>query len=486
VAAERSFLWIAADSGGAAVISLLSMTVIARAVGPAEFGLAALVIGFVQFVNLFVEGFFHDALIQRRAAEPVHFDSAFWCVVGMGLLGVAICWLSGAVLAEVFGQPRLSLLLGVASLSLLVTGPVGVANARLRRAMLFREAGLRSLVGRVIGATAGIALALLGAGIWSLILQPLAAAAVTASLLYGPGGWRPGRRLVASCLRELARYAVLQSVLQLLWQARWQGFLSLIGLSAGVTAVGHVSLAFRVVGTLQSLLSTSLQQFGLPLFARRQDERQTLAKACGEATEIIAVATFPLFLGLCLTAPDFVPLLLGPQWLESVLPLEILAIAATCHFSRFATVIVMNALGRLRYPLGNAGLCLVATLGAVIVVRPHDVAVATLLWAAPVAIVAALSLAWLYHELEITVGEQLRPLGMPLAAAAVMVLGILLLRDSLLLHAGPALRLAGTVLCGAILYGGSLLVLDPSWHGRIMALAQGRLPQERPSRLAAR
>jgi teichuronic acid exporter len=486
VAAERSFLWIAADSGGAAVISLLSMTVIARAVGPAEFGVAALVVGFVQFMNLFVEGFFHDALIQRRDVAPVHFDSAFWCAVGMGLFGVAICWLSGAALAGLFVQPRLPFLLGVAAISLLFTGPVGVANARLRRAMLFREAGLRSLVGRVVGATTGIALALLGAGIWSLILQPLAAAAVTASLLYGPGGWRPGRRLVPKCLRELARYAMLQGVLQVLWAARWQGFLSLIGLYAGVAAVGHVSLAFRVVGTLQSLLSTSLQQFGLPLFARRQDERETLAKGCGEATEIIAVATFPLFIGLCLTAPDFVPLLLGPQWLDSVMPLQILAIAAACHFSRFASVIVINALGRLCYPLGNAGLCLVATLAALIVVRPHDVAVATLFWAAPVAIVAALSLAWLYHELAMTIGEQLRPLGVPLAATAVMILGVMLLRDSLLLHAGPALRLAGTVPCGAMLYGGALLAFDPSWHGRIMALSHGRLPQKRPDRLAAR
>jgi hypothetical protein len=114
------------------------------------------------------------------------------------------------------------------------------------------------------------------------------------------------------------------------------------------------------------------------------------------------------------------------------------------------------------------------------------VAVATLFWAAPVAIVAALSLAWLYHELAMTVGEQLRPLGVPLAATAVMILGVMLLRDSLLLHAGPALRLAGTVPCGAMLYGGSLLAFDPSWHGRIMALSQGRLPQKRPDRLAAR
>ncbi len=486
MAAERSFLWIAADSGGAAVISLLSLTVIARTIGPAEFGLAALVVGFVQFVNVFVEGFFHDALIQRRDVEPIHFASAFWCVVAMGLLGVAICWLAGTAFAWFFAQPHTAFLLGVASASLLLTGPVGVANARLRRVMRFRDAALRSLAGRIAGATTGIALALLGGGIWSLIAQPLAAAAVTASLLYGPGGWRPERRLVVGCLRELARYAVLQSVLQVLWSTRWQAFLSLTGLYAGVAAVGHVSLAFRVVGTLQTLLATSLQQFGLPLFARRQDERKTLVKGCTEATEIIALVAFPLFAGLCLTAPDFVPLLLGPKWLASVLPLQILAIAAACHFSRFASVIVMNALGRLRYPLGNAALCLVVTLGALVIAQPHDVAVATIFWAAPVAIVAVLSLAWLYCELGMTVGTQLRPLGVPLAATAVMILGAGLLRASLLLPVGPAFRLADTVLCGAVLYGGALLALDPSWYGRLLALARGRLPPERRGRLAAR
>lgn len=488
VRAKRSFLWVAADSGGSALLSLLAMAIVARAIGPVEFGLAALIAGFIQFVNVFVEGLFHDALIQRRDIRPDHFDSAFWCVLGLGLFGAVSCWLGGAAIAHLVAEPRLPPLLGIAASSLVLTGPIGIANARLRRAMRFREAAVRGLAGRVVGGLVGIVLALTGGGVWSLILQPLAAALVTATLLYGPGAdWRPGPHFAPARLRELAHYALPQSALQILWSARWQGFLSLTGLYAGVVVVGYANLAFRIVGTLLTLLSTSLQQFSLPLFARCQDDRVALTRGYDQATSIIAVTTFPLFTGLAITAQDFVPLLLGVHWQDSVLPLEILAVSTACHFSSLGNIIVLNALGRLHYALINAALCLVITLGSLALLQPLDPAIATLFWSIPTVGVAALSFGWLRHELGLSVVEQLRPLAIPFAANSVMVVWLLVLREWLLQETAPGLRLADSIGIGALVYAATLLLLDPAWCGRLLALKRGSsAPAEPPDRLAAR
>src|SRR3546814_11221264 len=53
-------------SGGLSGLMLITAIVLARLLGPAEFGVAALALGIVQLLNLVVEMLFHDAIVQRK------------------------------------------------------------------------------------------------------------------------------------------------------------------------------------------------------------------------------------------------------------------------------------------------------------------------------------------------------------------------------------------------------------------------------------
>jgi O-antigen/teichoic acid export membrane protein len=45
-------------------------------------------------------------------------------------------------------------------------------------------------------------------------------------------------------------------------------------------------------------------------------------------TEGLAVVLFPMFIGLAVTAPDFVPVVLGAQWVSMIVPLQLLGVYA--------------------------------------------------------------------------------------------------------------------------------------------------------------
>jgi len=356
-------------------------------------------------------------------------------------------------------------MVAVAALSLPDTAAIGVCSARLRRDLRFRALATRSLTARSLGCAAAIAVALAGGGAWSLIAQQLAVAGLLAALLLA--GWRPGLRLERERLRELARFALPQLLRQSLWVGRLQGFLMLAGAFAGLTALGHLNLAFRIVNTLQSLLATALQQFALPHFARRQGSRPAMIEGYERAAQAIATVTFPVFAGLALAARDLVPAALGEQWRPAVPATEILACGALVVFAGFAASIVVTAAGRLRYAVISAVAATATTFAGLFWLRPDDAALAAALWAAPLVLPALLGLHWLRRILGLSPAAQLRPLLAPALAAAAMALAVAALRAALA-EAPAMLRLAEEIAIGAAVYAAVLLAVDRS--GRLLTM----------------
>jgi teichuronic acid exporter len=96
-------------------------------------------------------------------------------------------------------------------------------------------------------------------------------------------------------------------------------------------------------------------------FATLRDEPRTLCTWIYALTEVLAVATFPLLAGLALTAPDAVPLLLGPQWIAAVVPLQILALYGMWDILVQLISRSLTAVGEARF-MARIGLSLVLVM----------------------------------------------------------------------------------------------------------------------------
>src|SRR3954471_10072991 len=104
----RSFLWALLESGGPSALSLVVLFVIARLLGPTELGTAALALGFVQMLAIVPETLMHDALVQRADPDDVHFDTAFWTCLIIGIALAAGCYVAASPIAHLFGSPALA------------------------------------------------------------------------------------------------------------------------------------------------------------------------------------------------------------------------------------------------------------------------------------------------------------------------------------------------------------------------------------------
>jgi O-antigen/teichoic acid export membrane protein len=456
--AKRSISWVAADTFGTAALSFAVMLVMARLIGPGEFGAAAIAISLVQIANLFVEGLLHDALIQRRDIAPDDFDKALSLVVGLGA-AFAVVALFAALLLGGTSNGRVAWLVFGMTCSLPFSGALGIGNARLRRDFRYADIARPSLIGRSLGSLIGVALAFAGAGAWSLIVQQEAAIVLYALLMYRGMSWRPRPRLSFGSLKPLWSFALPQAVTNSLSGLRMQISLLVIASLGGLAATGFLNFAFRLTLTPQALLITALQSLGFPLLAKHQDDREALVASYQHFTRTIAVFVVPLFIGLAICADDLVPAILGANWEPSVPAVRIVACAGVLYFLRLSSSVLLRAIGVIRYSFANSIMHLAVTLGALVALRPAAAGWAAVCWVLPLVPLMPITVWAVRREARLSIAEQLAPLWKPLTYNLAMILAVLLVKEEFA-ASSAVLRLAASVVTGAGVYGCLLLAFD--------------------------
>ena len=141
---SRSVAWAGLEIVSLLVLSLVTLIFLARLLGPAEFGLAALALVTVQFLTMIVRSVFIDAIVQRERLEAAHLDSAFWAGLLAAVAFIGLCVWGAPWFGRAFGEPALAGVLVWTSLSLVFSGVDGVPMAILRRDLRMKELAIRS------------------------------------------------------------------------------------------------------------------------------------------------------------------------------------------------------------------------------------------------------------------------------------------------------------------------------------------------------
>jgi PST family polysaccharide transporter len=478
-AAARSIWWALLESCGLSGLSFATVVVLARFLAPADFGLAAMALGFVQIFGALAGSLFHDAIIQRQDLRPIHLDSAFWASTLIGGALSLACWLAGDVIARAMGEPAVAPVLGWMSLSLVFSGVDGALVADLRRGMNFKALATRSLLGRIAGALIGIAGGVLGLGVWALVAQQITAAALAAAVVILRAPRRPSLRISPLAIRELSGFAIATLMNQLLGFSNLRIFIILAGSLLGASAVGYLNLGFRLVDAIKDSLAAAANQLAMPLLARRQGDSEALRRVYHQASEFTCVATLPVFAGMIACADDIVTIVFGARWLPAAPVVQILAATAIVYFIRLFNGTVLSAVGR---PLLNAAAngvaCAFTTVGLLVFGR-FGIIAAALVWGTRVLVTLPLGFAFQQRTTGMDVADQLRGAIGPILSATVMALLVYAVRLELLGAWGPRERLFLLVPLGALVYGAGLLVTSPGAIRRLLGFLSEGLRRKR-------
>jgi O-antigen/teichoic acid export membrane protein len=477
--------WKLLSMGYSQIVRLVSAVVIAHALTPHEYGLAGLALVLTALVVIFSDLAFGTALIQRWRVTEGHRSSVFWLTTAAGLVFTLVGIALSGPAASFYDEPRLRGLFAVLSLSFFLTSLGATHYALLTRDMAYRQLELRQIGVVTVGALVGISCAVAGLGAWAIVSQQLALAAASTLFVWAFSHWHPRFRVSLTALRELARFSWNIFSQRMVAYADQNVASLVIGRTLGASALGTFTIGFNVMLAPLARVAYPMQDVLFPALTRLQDDPERLANAWIRALRLVAAVTTPAMLGVIVVAPEFVHVMLGPQWLGSVVIIQILAWVGLHQSLQSLNSIVLQSRDRTGDLLRWSLLSLAVDVGAVVIGLHWGVVGVAAAIAVGTTLIAPVYLVMTTRCIGLSPWKVLHALAGVIEASALMAAGVWVARQGLLAAgAGPVLRFGGLVTLGACLQLSLLWILARPTFDDAIGLLEPLRRMRRP--LAAR
>jgi len=338
--------WTGASQVVTQVVRLVVAITLARLLSPQDYGIAAIAIVFSGLVLIFSDLALGAALVQRKHLSEDDRCTAFWMAIGAGALFTALGLLLAGPIAAFYGQPAVKPLCAVLASTFLITSLATTHEALLLRDMEFGKLERRAMVATLVGATAGVTVAIITRDAWALIAQQVVDALVSTVLLWRLSSWRPRARVSAASLRALGSFSSYLVGHRLLFYFHRNADNMLIGRFVGAAALGVYTIAYNIMLFPFSRIAGPVQRVLGPTFSRIQDDPQRIGDMWVRAVRLVGSLSIPALLGLVVVAPDFVHVVLGEKWAGAVPLIQILAWVGIVQSLQSVNTDILQARGR--------------------------------------------------------------------------------------------------------------------------------------------
>jgi len=321
----RGATWTGIARIGQQLVYFLSTTFLARLLPATAYGLLGMATVVIGFITIFKDLGTSAAIIQHQKLTEELTSSVFWINVLFGILAAALLLAAAPLLAIFYREPQVIGVIRVLSLSFVISGLGIVHQSLLTRQMAFNRLALIEFTSSVGAAIVGIGFAVAGAGVWSLVAVSLVNTALGTLLLWLFSPWRPQRILHWAELRSISAYSLNLSGFNIINYFSRNADNLLIGRYLGAQQLGYYSVAYNLMLYPIQNISWVLGRVLFPAFAQIQHDNVRFRQAYLRVCAVIAAITFPLMLGMLVTAKPLVSAILGLKWLPIIPLVMILA-----------------------------------------------------------------------------------------------------------------------------------------------------------------
>jgi len=316
---------LSAARGIQTLLTVAALPVLARLLGPEEYGLVALAMSFVLFTMAFSDAGMGQSLVRTPPEEIAVWSSAFWMIAllsaSLSLLLLAIAWPA----AWVFDEPRLApLVLALAPLPV-VQGMLSPALADLQQREKFTHLALADILGALCGVVLAIWIALAGGGAWALAAQQLGYWGAKAIVVVCTTRFRPTFTLHLSGLESHFRFGRDTAMWSLVNFFARQVDPLVIAKIIGAASLGLYSMAYRLMTLPGHLVSGPVQSTLYTRMVLLREDLPALRSLLLIASRALASFVLPPMAVLCVASAPFIQVFLGERWLPAATLFAILA-----------------------------------------------------------------------------------------------------------------------------------------------------------------
>lgn len=338
--------WTSVSTITLAIVGLLKISVLARFLDAADFGLMALVTFVLGFMNLFMDMGLTSAILHKQDTSDDEYASLYWINVIFSLILFGLISLASPYIASFYDEPELTVLIPLMAISIMLSAMGRQFKTVEQKHLNFRYIAITDIIGAVFGLVVGVITAIWGYGVYALVYAALTQYAISNVIYFVKGLWDRGMLFHFNYeeTKPFLNIGIYQVGGQVINYFNRDLDILLIGKFFGSEVLGGYDLAKKLVRHPLKIINPIIKKVGVSVFPRYQDDHSTLRKYFLKLFNGMGAVNAFVYGSIAICAHWLVLILYGSDFLHIIL------------FVQLFTVVTY-----LRSMAGNVGILVITT-----------------------------------------------------------------------------------------------------------------------------
>ena len=339
-------IWTVVDTFVLKGMSFLSTVVLARWLGPEEFGLIGMIAVFVALGSTIMDSGMSASLIRMKDPQERDFSTVFLLNLSLSGFFYLLIFFLAPYIADFYNQPILKGLVRVYALSFIIGALSAVQLAILNSQMQFKRIMKQNMPGAIIGVILGVTLGYFEFGVWSIVFMYLTTQVIQSLVLWICSDWTPSFSFSKSSAKyhfgfgyKLMLSGILNTVFLNIYNI-------IIGRFYSVRELGYFERSKAFNDYPVNILTTVMTKVTYPLLSSIQSEKERISSVYRQIMRMAFFVTCPLMFGAAAIAYPLFELVLGNEWLAAVPYFQILCLSSIFYPIHAFNLNVFKVYGR--------------------------------------------------------------------------------------------------------------------------------------------
>lgn len=344
--AFSGIIWKLLERFAAQFVSTVVSVILARILLPEDYSIVAIVSIFFTFCNVFISSGFNAALIQKKDADIIDYSSVLFVSLFISLILYLIMFFVAPFISLIYKKKLLVSVIRVMSTTFFISAYKGVVCARVSSSLQFKNFFLSTIIGTIISAFIGIAMALKGLGPWALVAQNMSNTIIDSLILTITTKIRFKLAVSFKRLKSLFGYGGKIFVASIIATIYDEIRPLIVGIKFSVVDLAYYNKGRSFPALINSSLCNSISAVLFPVMSKFQDSKDEMLAITRRYIGVSSYIIFPVLLGFLAVSDNFIKLVLTEKWIFASPYVKIFCIAFMFNIIQTGNLQVIRASGR--------------------------------------------------------------------------------------------------------------------------------------------
>lgn len=295
------------------LFSLANVVILARLLTPDDYGVAALAMTVIAFLQLFSDIRVNQAIVALKHVDQHLLSTGFTMNLARGVVIALVMLLGAELLAGFTREPRLAEVMRALAIVPLLDGLRNPAFMLYRRQIQFKREFWMAAIATVLGFAAALGVALVTRDYWAIVAGTIVGRGAESAFTYFRLPFRP--RLSLAGWRQFLSFGGWSTLDSVMLRLANQSPTLFLGRYAGSGALGFFNIGNQISRLVTRELSMPLTSAFMPGLAALGGDEERQRIAYRRAQTAVITITAPIGFGIAMLAPQIVAVLAGDRWL---------------------------------------------------------------------------------------------------------------------------------------------------------------------------